>query len=520
MSTAAHILNYLNPIELCLSPKAWVFLVPALFLAYHSARERLFLRRRGGLPLPPGPPGLLMLGSILSINFSQPYLTFSEWKARYGDIVYCSLVGTPAVIINSERVARELIEKRSQIYSDRPRMSNDAYLGVASYTSQLPYGAEWKVHSRMLQKILKPEAVKTRHSSHIYQSHQLLASLYKDPKSWDEHLRQTTAASVIKLTYGYEIKAEADPFCQPMIEFIDLLRISMNPFRAVIFSAFPLLQKVPLWVPGTYWQRDAQQTRQLAYRNRDQPFDWVLNQIVRTTPPSSLVSELLHEEDSGIDDEGRLYAIKNAAGSMFTAGFETTYTTLLAFFLTMAIHPEVQIRAQSEMDVRLGKGVLPSFEDRDKLPYVDAILREIMRMYVMLPLALPHATTSDDIYEGYFIPKGKLMLREDPRWTNPEVFDPSRHLTTSGNLVSKVGTEISGSPAFGFGRRKCPGRFVAENTLWAAVASALAAFKIFPADEGRKRGGVEFREGVARVPISFPCVFEPREGYRSVLADL
>ncbi|EIW80564.1 cytochrome P450, partial [Coniophora puteana RWD-64-598 SS2] len=137
-----------------------------------------------------------------------------------------------------------------------------------------------------------------------------------------------------------------------------------------------------------------------------------------------------------------------------------------------------------------------------------------------------HATVTDDVYEGYFIPKGRLrqqfrlMLREDPRWTNPDAFDPSRHLTASGELASKSTTEISGSPVFGFGRRKCPGRFVAENTLWAAIASILVAFKILPADEARGRKVVEFREGVGRMPISFPCVVQPRECYHGVLADL
>jgi len=138
----------------------------------------------------------------------------------------------------------------------------------------------------------------------------------------------------------------------------------------------------------------------------------------------------------------------------------------------MAIHPEIQQRAQAEIDSCIGEGKLPSFEDREKLPYIEAVLREVMRMYVLVPLALPHASVTDDIYEGYFIPKGTLiivnswlMLREDPRWTNPDVFDPSRPLTASGELASKSTTEISGSPVFGFGRRKFPGRFVAENTL-------------------------------------------------------
>ncbi|KAG1849808.1 cytochrome P450 [Suillus tomentosus] len=79
----------------------------------------------------------------------------------------------------------------------------------------------------------------------------------------------------------------------------------------------------------------------------------------------------------------------------------------------MVLYPDVQRRAQAEIASVIGRDRLPTFEDRASLPYVEAILRETFRWHPILPLDLPHATSSDDIYDGYFIPKGLLFLSVD-----------------------------------------------------------------------------------------------------------
>jgi hypothetical protein len=101
-----------------------------------------------------------------------------------------------------------------------------------------------------------------------------------------------------------------------------------------------------------------------------------------------------------------------------------TTNTLLVFFLAMVLNPEVQAKAQAEIDRVVGKDRLPNFDDRPALPYLEAILRETLRWYPVVPFGLsttqrlisnysltmfagiPHATTASDIYNGYFIPKG------------------------------------------------------------------------------------------------------------------
>lgn len=80
--------------------------------------------------------------------------------------------------------------------------------------------------------------------------------------------------------------------------------------------------------------------------------------------------------------------------------------TLTGAAIALVQHPEVQTRAQTEIDLVVGRGRLPDFSDKENLPYVSAICREVMRWRPVTPLAVSHASTKDDVYAGYFIPKG------------------------------------------------------------------------------------------------------------------
>lgn len=76
----------------------------------------------------------------------------------------------------------------------------------------------------------------------------------------------------------------------------------------------------------------------------------------------------------------------------------------------MALNPDVQRKAQEELDRVIGPNKLPTFADRENLPYIDAVVKETLRWHPVGPIGLPHMTTADDIYEGYRIPKGSIIL--------------------------------------------------------------------------------------------------------------
>ena len=76
----------------------------------------------------------------------------------------------------------------------------------------------------------------------------------------------------------------------------------------------------------------------------------------------------------------------------------------------MMLYPNVQKKAREEIDRVIGTDRLPTFEDRENLPYIEAVLKEIQRWSPAVPLGVPHVTTEDDIFQSYRIPKGAIIL--------------------------------------------------------------------------------------------------------------
>ncbi|KAG2132215.1 cytochrome P450, partial [Suillus cothurnatus] len=152
----------------------------------------------------------------------------------------------------------------------------------------------------------------------------------------------------------------------------------------------------------------------------------------------------------------------------------------MTFALAMVLYPDVQRRAQGEIDSVVGRDRLPTFEDRASLPYVESVLRETLRWCPIAPLGVPHATSSDDTYDGYFIPKGTAVIsniwamsRDEKRYPSASSFIPERFLDDNNVLTDD-------NPAryvFGFGRRACPGRHAADASVWSAIATVLATME-------------------------------------------
>lgn len=183
------------------------------------------------------------------------------------------------------------------------------------------------------------------------------------------------------------------------------------------------------------------------------------------------------------------------------------------FFIAMATYPEIQKKAQHEIDTVVGTDRLPGFDDRPSLPYVNALVKEVLRWQPVAPMGIPHLANQDDVYENMFIPKDTvlvpniwLFMHDPANYKNPDVFLPERFL----------GEKPEMDPAtlcFGFGRRICPGRELADSDLFMTVVASLAAFNIVKtknatfSDDG---SSLRFMSGIVSHPIEFECEAIPR----------
>jgi len=187
----------------------------------------------------------------------------------------------------------------------------------------------------------------------------------------------------------------------------------------------------------------------------------------------------------------------------------------MSFFVAVLLNPEIQTKAQAEIDAVTGRERLPTFDDRPRLPFVDAICRELLRWRPPIPLAVPHAATEDNVYDGYFIPKGAMIvgnawaiLHNPTMYPDPEIFKPDRFLNADGSLRDDPVL----SSTYGFGRRICPGRYFVDSTLFIVIASLLSVFKI-EKPKGTDGGpGVYPYTGFGIMrPKSLSCSIVPRD---------
>ncbi|KAH9976262.1 cytochrome P450 [Lactifluus volemus] len=173
----------------------------------------------------------------------------------------------------------------------------------------------------------------------------------------------------------------------------------------------------------------------------------------------------------------------------------------------MLLYPDMIRRAQRELDVITGRERLPTFEDRSRLSFVDAMCREILRWRPVVPLGVPHASTKDDVYDGYFIPKGAIVIgntwaiMHDPTlYPEPDIFKPERFLGPDGTLLD----DPIVTSAFGWGKRICPGRHFVDATMFIVVSSLLSVFNIEKVQDAEANHLIS-------CPHSFPCSIVPRD---------
>ncbi|KAJ8588356.1 cytochrome P450 [Rhizopogon salebrosus TDB-379] len=475
-------------------------------------------------PLPPGPPSLPLVGSLFSLdNPTRPWLGFNDLKSTYGDIIYTRLLNKPVVVINSEEVARDLFDLRSTIYADKPQSIVYESFAVDFASGLLPYGERWRLHRRIFHQSLRPAAVPNYHPLLLRSARKMLFSFLQDPTNYTSHFQMYPASFILPIVYDYEPKGKDDHVVRVMQTYLDLVIVPLGPVATIVMETFPFLLRLPAWFPGATFKRAALACHQAGHDVKEVAFQNVTERMSAGGVAPCLVSENL-DKMSGFEKGAFTAAVKEVASISFSGTSETTMGTLLVFLLAMVLYPEVQAKAQAEIDQVVGKDRLPDFDDRPMLPYMDAIMRETLRWNPVFPFGAPHATTTSDVYKGYFIPKGfrhahlpkflkmikyfRAMTHNEEKYPSPNEFKPERFLHEDGSL-----TDDTMQLSFGWGRRICVGRHVADSSLWIAMTSFLAAFSVHKAiDEHGKEIPVipKFSTGFIIHPEIFPCRIVPR----------
>ncbi|KAF7359633.1 Cytochrome P450 [Mycena venus] len=445
----------------------WLLFVLWASCFYFVALPR---RRRAFRRLPPGPPRELFIGNLRQMPKEKTPLVFHEWARKYGDVLYLELPGQSIVVLDSLQAAEDLLDKRSVIYSDRPKFRLFELFGWTSSLTGLPYGKKLAKHRQMHQSYL------SRQNS--------------EPAGYETCLNRFATGIITQIVSGHKIESEDDPYLRiSKMALESLVRAEGTPGGTTI-DFFPVSA-----ILSTLSVKDKR-------HSGDATPSFILSQLDEMETWDSVTEQ--DEED-----------LKGTAGSMFAAGESTTWSALSVFVLAMVLHPECQLKAQEELDRVIGSARLPEFADRESLPYVECVYQEVFRWAPGVPLGVPHRCMEDNIYRGMMIPAGSIvyanikgMCLDENTYSTPTAFSPERYLPKPNGRGEPY------FPAkFGFGRRICTGQYLADNSIWIAFATLLAACTITNAVDADGNvivpdGSMSY--GLMSHPNEYQCAVKPR----------
>ncbi|KAH9959806.1 cytochrome P450 [Russula dissimulans] len=471
---------------------------------------RIFRTRRHALPFPPGPKGLPIIGNALDMPNKNAWLTYSRWGRKYdSDIVHAEFLGTHVIVLNSAKAVHELFEKRSSIYSDRPPLPSLTHLIRMSWNiAFLPYGPRWRTWRKVFHEYFHPNASRQYRPQELKAARQLLENLLRTPEQYGHHLRFMSGQVIMGIAYGINIAPRDDPYVS--LAESALHAIEAASIKGWTFDMLPFYMRLPWWVPGAGFKKEAARLAPEVDEMVNKPYQTVKDALAAGVAVPSVAASMITNLREKPSHEDELTS-KAVPATMYIGGADTTAAALLTFFLAMVLHPDAQKRAQKEIDSVVGSGRLPDFDDEKSLPYVSAMVEEVLRWHPVAPIAVPHRLVKDDVYDGYFLPAGSIvignawaMLHDESVFPEPSQFRPERFLDP------KVKPLDAG---FGFGRRICPGRFMARSSMWIAIASVLAVYDISPVIDGNGVPQIpkeEYTEGIVSYPAEFACTIRPR----------
>ncbi|KAJ5583990.1 uncharacterized protein N7459_003790 [Penicillium hispanicum] len=425
------------------------------------------------LPLPPGPPGLPVIGNLLQAPKGNPWEKYKEWSDKYGPMMTIKNGTAVTIVITSYELVSTLLEKNNSVFSSRPVPVVIDRIGLGLTTSFLPDGEKWRTHKALRGAVLQPAMAKKYRGLQDLESKQLLQELLTTDE-FSACLRRSAVSLFLAFAYGERLPKETPEIIELEDTVAHIGLVSEATFRGTDMLAefFPLLK----YLPGNgSWKKEADQISAKLSDLYVKRFRAGLS-----TPAWNWTKEYATRKHAdGMDELERAYCI----GSIYEASL-TPYELVRIVLLAALLHPEETKKLQQEIDDVVGRDRMPTWEDQDHLPLVSAFFREAMRWRPWSPLAAPRATSREIEHMGYRIPKDATIvvnqwaMDHDPKYfEDPLTFRPQRWIDNP-DLPHMM---------YGFGVRGCPGRHVGKDYMFLNVARLFWAYNVDYAYENGKK---------------------------------
>ncbi|EKM48214.1 uncharacterized protein PHACADRAFT_203097 [Phanerochaete carnosa HHB-10118-sp] len=494
----------------------------ALLKAFSYVRQSV-----KGQKLPPGPAGVPFLGSLPFLTH-YPEMALDKWAKKFGPLYSMWLGNQLFVVVSDPQVVKDLVITNGSIFSSRKEMyMKSKIIFVRRGITATPYDETWRKHRRLAAQFLGNKQISNYMPGLMLEVTDMLKALYSGGKAGEvpvnpqPHAGRTSLNNILTIAFG----TRTDSIDHPLVgHWLKHSREFMNCTGPVsnVVDFVPFLRNFPNWTMVNRGKR--------LHQGLVDTCGGLISDIDRRMKAGEEVPECMAKfllsvkEQEQLDDLDIIFI----CCAFMIGGVETTAAIKQWFLAHIPAFPEMQRRAQAEIDQVVGRDRVPVAADEKSLPFTRAIIKEIERVHNPFWLGTPHKSTEDFTYQGQFIPKGTVVIinaytmHMDPkRYPEPEKFNPDRYIndhytnTESANLADPYQRDHW---MFGAGRRICPGIPLAEQEIFLAIAGLLWAFNM----EQLPNEPIDLTEydGLSgRSPVPFRIKMTPRDGrVKEVLA--
>uniref|UniRef100_A0A8C0HI82 CP2J2 protein n=1 Tax=Buteo japonicus TaxID=224669 RepID=A0A8C0HI82_9AVES len=434
-----------------------------------------YMKRRKPKNFPPSPLSLPFLGHIYMMNFTDPQITMQKLTEKYGDILSMDMGSVSFVLINGLRMIKEALVNQAENFMDRPEFPINkeifSKLGLVSSSGHL-----WKQQRRFTLTTLRNFGLGKRTlEERIQEECRCLMDAFRDEQEnpFNPHLNISNAVSniICSITFGNRFDYHDEEF-KKMLRLMDETVSLHGAIMSQLYNSFPSIIK---FLPGPHqtifknWKLLKKFVKERIDKHKE---DW--NPSESRDFIDSYLQEIAKDNGNGTFEEENLVA---CVLDLLFAGTETTSTTIRWALLYMALYPEIQARVQAEIDTVIGQMRQPALEDRNNMPYTNAVIHEVQRKSNIIPFNVPRLTVKDTVLDGFHIPKGTVLVTnltsvmfDKNEWKTPNTFNPE-HFLKDGQFWKR-----EAFVPFSIGKRACLGEVLARAELFLIFTALLQKF--------------------------------------------